>query len=364
MSIFKHSKESQFLDLERMIHSFKTALACLIAYFITRIVKFPASQWIIITVIVVMSAQINVGSVIQRSIMRFLGTFMGSLLGALTLEFSGTHMAATAIVVTLSTLIFSYFATGKSSIKDAGTLGAVTVTIILLGPNPSVSTAAERFLEISAGILIATLVSQFILPIHARRHLRNSQAHTLKQLRDYYCAALVTKEAKTNLADYREFGEAIAKSLITQRSLAKDAAREPLGKPFDPVHFNYFLQCERDIFHSINFMYYATDMLKTTKAILNDIPQVHEFHARALSTLENIQLIVEKGEKVNVVFNLPDLKSLAQAIYAISTPLQRNELTNIRGFLFCAKILYKRLEKLTRLYISAENVLNEPASSN
>src|SRR3989338_7149858 len=91
-------------NTERFIHGLKTALACLMGFAITKSVHFPVDQWLIITIIVVMCAQLNVGSVIQKSYMRFLGTFTGSLLAALTLLFFGTNDLATAIIIGLSAL--------------------------------------------------------------------------------------------------------------------------------------------------------------------------------------------------------------------------------------------------------------------
>src|SRR5690348_15020341 len=67
---------------ERMIHSIKTGLACLFAYMLTQVVHFHVDQWIIITVVVVMCGQMSIGSILQKSYMRFLGTLTGSMYAA------------------------------------------------------------------------------------------------------------------------------------------------------------------------------------------------------------------------------------------------------------------------------------------
>src|SRR4029078_5567726 len=116
--------------------------------------------------------QIYVGSVIRKVYLRFIGTIIGCLFAAVTLATLGHTYSSILIAIALSTFIFSYFAIGQESFGYAWTLGAVTTVIIMLGQNPTLFFATQRFLEISAGLLIAALVSQFILPIHAGTHLR------------------------------------------------------------------------------------------------------------------------------------------------------------------------------------------------
>src|SRR4051812_20245760 len=77
------------LDTDRLIHSLKTALACILGYLLFEKLHFDNEQWVIITIIVVMCAQLNVGSVLQKSYMRFLGTLIGAVIATLTLVLFG-----------------------------------------------------------------------------------------------------------------------------------------------------------------------------------------------------------------------------------------------------------------------------------
>ena len=140
------------------------------------------------------------------------------------------------IAISLSSFLFSFLATKTETLTYAATLGAVTTAVIMLGQDPSVPYAAVRFLEIGLGILIAAIVSQFILPINARTHLRRAQAATLAQLRDYY-AYILHSEVSGEILDQVELEDAIVTSLLNQRQLAKDSISELLGTLFDPVHF-------------------------------------------------------------------------------------------------------------------------------
>ncbi len=66
--------------------------------------------------------------------------------------------------------------------------------IIILFNTPTLGLALTRFLEISVGILIAAIVSQFIFPIHARTHLRRAQAATLQQIKNYFMTVVVNRQ--------------------------------------------------------------------------------------------------------------------------------------------------------------------------
>lgn len=125
---------------ERIIHSIKTALACLFGLALANLAQFAVDQWLIITIVVVMCGQVNVGSVLTKSKMRFLGTLSGSLIAALTLAIFDNNRMVSAIIIALSSAGFSYIATSEKNYSDAGTLGAVTVIIILIGQNPSLYT--------------------------------------------------------------------------------------------------------------------------------------------------------------------------------------------------------------------------------
>ena len=334
------------LDTERVIHSIKTALACLIGLLLAKVVNFAVDQWLIITIVVVMCAQVNVGSVINKSKMRFLGTLGGSLIAALTIALFGTNPIIVACVIAISSILFSYIATSETSYSESGTLGAVTVIIILLGQNPSLYTATHRFLEISAGILIAALVSQFILPIRARDHLRAMQAKAIAQLREYYNIALFDHLDK---AAIQELDEDIVKSLSAQRTLAKQASREPFGVLFDPENFNKLLRCEKEIFRSIVCMHYATEMLPGGKALLTHIPAIQKFHGLVSEAFQLIEENIRHKRSLKAQITIPSLQPLKDAINLQRPEISIDDLVYVDGLLFCAEILVVQLTELVIL---------------
>jgi uncharacterized membrane protein YccC len=334
------------LDYERTIHAIKTALACLLGLIVASLLPFHASQWLVITILVVMCAQINVGSVISKSSMRLVGTVSGSIIASLTLLFFGANLAIAGAVIALASIVFSYIATGETRFSDAGTLGAVTITVILLGQSPTIATALERFIEISLGICIAALVSQFVLPIRARDHLQRMQATTIQQLKEYY---EVTFIKPYNEALMYELDETVVKSLSAQRTLAKQASQEPFGEAYDPVHFTKLLRCEKEIFRSISCMHYAGDMLPKEKKILLEMPSVKKFHQTICDAFAKIAHGIEDKIFNEMAVTIPSIQPMKDALHDMRANLEEDNIVYLDGFIFCAEILVVQLTQMVFL---------------
>jgi uncharacterized membrane protein YccC len=351
-------KKNWLLHHDRFVHSFKTALAVLIGFVITKSTHLPVDQWLIITILVVMCAQVNVGSMIQKSYMRFLGTLIGSVIALLTLALLGHSTLAVGFSIMLSTILFSYIATSQQSYNEAGTLGVVTVVIILINKDPTLLTAVGRFLEISAGIFIAAFISQFILPIHARYYLRNNQAKTLLQLRSYYLTTLLSKHEPEN---YLSVDETVVKSLIAQRKLAIDAAREPLGKSYNIKLFDQSLWCEREILRSITFMYHANQASPAIQTLFKSLPSIKEFHEKICQALEKIAEMLEKRLANNNIV-LPDLSALQTTIQTATQSMPHHDIVCADSFLFSAEVLLQRIEKLTAIIQHMNQIATDAAT--
>ncbi|OAI49065.1 hypothetical protein AYO45_03640 [Gammaproteobacteria bacterium SCGC AG-212-F23] len=336
---------AKYLKPDQVTHSIKIAIACLLGFSIGKIIHFHIDQWLIITIIVVMCAQINVGSMIQKSYMRFLGTLAGSLFAMLVLAIFHDNALAHSAAVTLAVMIFSYIATTNKNYSDAGTLGAATVAIILIGSNPTIITAIERFLEISIGILIAALVSQFVLPIHASVYLRKNQANTLKQLREYYVTIFMNHNPINIKKIYFELDEKLATSLINQRKLAIEASRERLGEGFNSGIFKRSLWCEKEIFRSINFMHRAVHSSTKIEQVLSTQANVTDFHQAICCFMDNIAIAFEKNTAAqeNTTLNTNLLK---QSILSSIDTFSLDEKIAVNAFIFCSEMLVERLQEL------------------
>ena len=334
-----------YFDRERFIHSLKTAIACSIGYFISKIIGLPADQWVVITIIVVMCAQLYVGSVLQKAYLRFFGTVIGSLFAAGTIALFGVSHVAITSTIALSSFVFSYFAASSENNSYAGTLGAVTTAIIMLGQEPSLLYALERFLEITLGLVIATLISQFIFPIHARTHLRHLQAKTLASLRDYFLLALTQTQTELTIV---ELDEGIVKTLMKQRQLAKESKGERLGIAFDPKRFMQSLYAEREMLRAITFMHQALNHAPNLQAELTKLPAWDAFQKPIVDALEVIIRSLKEDRYTHHHINIPNTLTLKRAADALAWD-EKTQL-NLEGLIFSADILTSNLKKLAELF--------------
>lgn len=339
----------KYIDIERLIHSIKTTIACVLGFLFAKFIGFSADQWVVITIIVVMCAQIYVGSVVQKAYSRFLGTVIGCLFAATMLMSAGNSNAAIAATIGLSSFIFSYIATGQESLSYAGTLGAVTTAIIMLNQAPTLKLAAERFLEISIGLFIASVVSQFVLPIHARTHLRRSQAATLEQLKNYYSLVMM-QPATTETVDIADLDEQIVKALIKQRQLAKESIRERNNGIFDTAHFMQSLYCEREILRAITYMHNALLFIKTKEGAFLKLSSLQIFNQTVIQSLTVIVAAINANEPYTTPAPIPSVNELKEEFDQNRGMTSREELIHADGLLFSAEILANSLAKLIKLY--------------
>jgi uncharacterized membrane protein YgaE (UPF0421/DUF939 family) len=337
----------KFINLEPLTHSLKTVIAMLIGFLIAILIQYPADQWILITIVVVMCAQMYVGSVVLKAYLRFLGTLIGCLFATLAIILFGDTDLTIFCTIGISSFFFSYLAANYEKLSYAATLGAITTIIIMINPHPTILLAGQRFLEISIGIFIAAMVSQFVLPIHAGKHLRRAQADTLEQLKEYYSVVMMRRNSDVN---YHDLDENIVKSLLKQRQLAKESAREPLGKDFNPKYFMQTLYCEREILRSITFMHIALLDLKDAQFHVDELPSLNLFNESILATFDSlIKSIV--GDKTKESISMPSLDVVKLDLQKnLDRTSSREELIYIDGFLFSALLLTKSLARLNKIY--------------
>lgn len=338
---------SNFIVTERLIHSLKTAIACCAAYLLARVIGQPADQWIVISVVVVMCAQIYVGSMMQKSWLRLLGTLTGCLTATVTIYFFNHSFIAILGTIAFASFVFSYIATSRDDLSQMGTLGAVTTIIIMFGNPPSLSFAVMRFIEISIGVIIAALVSQFIFPIHARTHLRRAQAAALGLIRDYYSAAFVDRFQSS---DRNELDESIIKSLLKQRQLANDSAPELIGKRFDPDHFARTLHCEREILRAINFMDMALSRVSGLQSIYDEQNPLLQFNKEVTQALDELIRVLRTNQIEKAHIHIPDLAPLLISLQEHPGLKDQGQRIYLDGFVFSAEILVTHLKDLAGLY--------------
>ena len=360
MKIKKYFSTPKGIEINyyRVIHGIKTAIACLLGFTLETYYDWPFGHWIPITSMVVMSAQTHFGGAVHKAFMRFLGTMCGVTTAAVALWLFNNDIFVTASVIFISIMIFAYIASSHRDISYAGTLGGVTVILILAGQNVGLETAIQRGSAITLGIVIALLVSRFIFPIHARDRFRYHVATTLRNLNKLYSSmTLLPTGLKYQEGEIAaKLNSNIAADIAAQPRLIHEAivgSREFAAKK---VFFNAIINSEQNLNRLINLICLSLYEAKSLADAEKQLQETIELNKVIRHSLNNLADSFELNEKPR---KLMDLNKALIKINKIITKLPQNENSHEiiaeHSFLFFMEQLLKELENLQRLIIKVNS---------
>lgn len=208
-------------------HAVKTALAATAAYGLTTLFDLPQAYWAVISVILVMQA--NLGGSIQAGVNRILGAAAGALLGAASLTAFHSSTLALGVGLGLTSLVCAYFVHLHESFRMAG----LTAAIIILQHGQGgalVDYTVYRFLEISLGVAVALGFSLLVWPSRAGRLLKDGVVRALNDAAALYSVLLCCRDASScDIEGEREAREALRATREKNLALLKEAKKEPAG---------------------------------------------------------------------------------------------------------------------------------------
>lgn len=334
---------------DRAINSLKTAIACVIGYLIYLFTPLPQAQWIVITVLVVMSAQISIGGVLIKSYMRFLGTVAGALIAVGAFLLGGTEPIWIACILFTSTLVFAYIGGSPKDISAAGILGAVTIVMVLLNPHVTIAIAGVRFLEITLGIVIACLVSSLVWPMRAHTLLIKSFARTLNLLKQHVQYYLLQKVDDKDTRNYN-LEQSIVSSFNNQRKLIHELNTEP-GKFYHQKQlFQPLLDTLVKIYRVINLMYYSANSTDYCVHAISELKNVAQFKMEVINFLQQLSDALGSGKKTQINVVLAELIDyMEHGFKQIAHEKPYEYVACVNTYLFGARLLMTELKKLAEL---------------
>jgi uncharacterized membrane protein YgaE (UPF0421/DUF939 family) len=134
-------------------HSARTAVGAVASLLVARLFRLPEVYWAPITSIVI--TQSSLGAALTISWQRFVGTALGTSLGAILASCFGTYTHVFGVSVFILGLICAAVGSDRSAFR----FGGVGLALVLLLPRTESAwqVAFHRFAEVSIGIGVALI---------------------------------------------------------------------------------------------------------------------------------------------------------------------------------------------------------------
>ena len=227
-----------------LIHAAKTALAASLCWWLALRFGLHDRYWGSISAIIVL--QSNVGSTVNASRDRILGTLIGAVLG-FSFSLFGT-LPWNYILAVLTAVIVC----GLLGLRSSSRLAGVTITIVMLveKTGPRWSLALDRVSEVVLGIVVALAVTTLVFPDRARLRLRDGLAQEFLVLGAFFEAILqgFSGAPAENVLSLRE--DALA-MLRGNNQLLEAARNEPSGGPGWREGLNMLSQFGRSLYDAL-----------------------------------------------------------------------------------------------------------------
>jgi energy-converting hydrogenase Eha subunit B len=252
------------IDQQKAIRTLRLSLTCIFLFLITWYYEVPESAWTLITIWFVMYEYNTVGGVFTKSMLRFTGTTLSAVYGIVIVYCCANNPLINIIALIPGLFVYAYFFMDGDK-TYVGTIGAVTLTIVLLNYN-DIDTAILRVFNIIIGITGSMLMIRFFYPQYARDLIIEMQATFIIQLstliKDYLNPAIPLANLKVEymhyehktITDYSSFKRLINEAKIETR-------KAPFFIPHAQLAMEHFKQLLR--LWSVFFFYLSTDEVRT-----------------------------------------------------------------------------------------------------
>ena len=141
-------------NIPSVSHAFRTAVAATLSVLVARLLGTPEPYWSAIATIVVMQSPLS--STVPLAVQRIVASALGASLAAIEATLFGANLIAFVVAIFVLGLISLVLRLERVGYSYAG----ITLAIIVLIPRTATPwiVAADRFMEVSLGILVALAV--------------------------------------------------------------------------------------------------------------------------------------------------------------------------------------------------------------
>ncbi|QIV94183.1 FUSC family protein [Allofrancisella frigidaquae] len=333
---FAFLNSNKYAAINAMKATLGVAIAYLVGFYLGDFFEVKQMYlWMVITVLVVMSTQPNLGGALDKALMRFLGTVAGAIIAMIITVFLANK--SLQMIMVLPFLMLSvYFAGASSKYSYAGTLAGITIIIIILNARPSVEIAIQRAEEISLGIAIALMVNRFVFPIRAETRIKQSYVKTVSQIRDFFEILFIERNQS-----HQKLRESIFLEFTKQLSLLKELKYEGSAKrvrEYEKMGL-YIRRIYR--YMIVMYEYIEASLDPTLVAKLDQEPVFIAFKDYIMKSLSDIVYDIKKHKRISY-------KELLKFEKHIRPLIKDVELLNETdaNFTFCIKMFLSSVKKL------------------
>ena len=331
-----------------VVHSLKTALAIILSYILVNLLHLPSAQWVLITVIVVMSAQSNIGSYVKKSYARCIGTLLGAVYGILTLVIWRQNIYLMAIMLAIGTFIFTQLAGRKDDLSYAGVLGIITVIMIVMAEPPTIINGLMRVLDVFIGIFISAVVIFLVLPTYAQALYVRNLKPLLIDYADLFHQSIVQEKRRQTHASTQKLDSRILSRLIEQKKLITDSKAEWPQTDEMLKTDEEILRLISIIHRHLNFMEYY---FHADPAIQNYFKNQPSFSQYCLTLQKTLYLLAENaGSKPTEDNTKHTIEALANELNQAVNMEQTESTSFIHAFLLSARRIDVHINELKRLF--------------
>jgi uncharacterized membrane protein YccC len=250
-----------------LIHAAKTALAAALCWWLALRFGLHDGYWGSISAIIVL--QSNVGSTVNASRDRLLGTLIGALFG-FSFSMFGT-LPWNYILAVLAAILVC----GLLGLRNSARLAGVTITIVMLvhAEGTLWRLAADRVVEVALGIVVALVVTTVVLPDRAGLRLRDGLAQEFLVLGNFFEAILegFRGTPSENLAALRKDVRA---RMRKNNQLLEHTRNEPSGGEGWLEGLGMLSQFGRSIFNALLALQFAVEGSREDRFALQLEPEL------------------------------------------------------------------------------------------
>jgi uncharacterized membrane protein YgaE (UPF0421/DUF939 family) len=334
------------------INSIKALFACCIGLFLVKIFNLAQPQWVLISIIIVMASQYRLGGAMLKGYARLFATAIGSCIAALIIFLFSDNVFVVYFLLFIFIGVFIYLASNSKDYSYSYALGAVTMVIIVVSNNPQIHSAFDRLFEIVLGVLVAILVSRFVLPIHAEKILHENISKTLELLKEIYRYSIREEKTFSIESEDQNLEEQIIQNLAAQPILLREASTESYHVRQNKFKYIIVLRLERRLLRSI-YMLHLTLRVSINK--FKAIVTIHEVKTLHKEIILTIQELAKQADYKKTNFPTTDLTKMYQEIISqireVFDQYSFEDKNKIHAYLFCLGHTINLLVRLKKILV-------------